>query len=132
MSSENPKIILVDDNEIDLFLHEKLIRLAGISDDVEKFISGKLALEYLSTEIPDIILLDIQMPEMDGFEFLDFYDKTYSESHANTLIFMVSSSLDFGDISKAKASPLVTEFIKKPLNLIELKEVLEREGFGKG
>ncbi|TNE79042.1 MAG: response regulator [Bacteroidetes bacterium] len=129
MSKSQPHIILVDDNEIDLFLHEKLIKLAGISNHVDKFLSGKAALDYLQNTTPDIILLDIQMPEMDGFEFLSFYDRFYSDREQETRIFMVSSSLDFGDISKAKASPLVSEFIKKPLNIVELKEALGREGF---
>lgn len=129
MSKPQPHIILVDDNEIDLFLHEKLIRLAGISDRIDKFLSGKAALDFLQSSTPDIILLDIQMPEMDGFEFLTYYDRFFSDRDQNTRIFMVSSSLDFGDISKAKASPLIAEFIKKPLNIVELKEALAREGF---
>lgn len=125
---ELPYIMLVDDNEIDLFLHEKLIRLSGISEHIVHFTTAKEALESLSknTVIPNIILLDIQMPEMDGFDFLNVYEQMNHINKENTRIFMVSSSLDFGDISKAKANPLVAEFIKKPLNIKELKELLEK------
>ncbi|MBI1221951.1 MAG: response regulator [Bacteroidetes bacterium] len=120
------QIMLVDDNEIDLFLHEKLIRLSGISDSVISFTTAREALSYLekNNTQPDIILLDIQMPEMDGFDFLKAYEQITNLNFDITQIFMVSSSLDFSDISKAKANPLVTEFIKKPLNVKELKSHL--------
>lgn len=125
---ELPYIMLVDDNEIDLFLHEKLIRLSGISEHIVHFTTAREALESLSknTVIPNIILLDIQMPEMDGFDFLNVYEQMTHINKDNTRIFMVSSSLDFGDISKAKANPLVAEFIKKPLNVKELKDLLDK------
>lgn len=119
-------ILLVDDNEIDLFLHEKLIRLSGIGERVDAFTTAREALAYLekNEKQPDIILLDIQMPEMDGFDFLKAYEAIEGLNHDLTRIYMVSSSLDFSDISKAKANPLVSEFIKKPLNVRELKEIL--------
>jgi len=127
MSTDNLHLVLVDDNEIDLFLHEKLIRIGNISNTITKFTSGQAALDALrgGKLNPDIILLDIQMPEMDGFEFLDNYEKLLGNKDQDTSIFMVSSSLDFGDINKAKANPFVSEFLKKPLNLLELKKVLQ-------
>ncbi len=121
-----PSIILVDDNEIDLFLHEKLLILSGISDHILKFTMARDALDYLDEHkfSPDIILLDIQMPEMDGFDFLEQYERIDGIDREKIRIFMVSSSLDFGDISKAKANPMVQEFIKKPLNIKELKDLI--------
>lgn len=126
--SANPYIILVDDNEIDLFLHEKLIRLSGISDNIDRFTTAREALDFINKKgpLPDVILLDIQMPELDGFDFLNEYDRIAHIDRENTTVFMVSSSLDFGDISKAKANPLVKSFIKKPLNVKELKEELAK------
>ena len=124
--STNPSIMLVDDNEIDLFLHENLLRLSGISDSIDRFTSARDALDFIRNKgtLPDIILLDIQMPELDGFDFLELYEHIEHIDREKTSIYMISSSLDFGDISKAKANPLVKSFIKKPLNVKDLKEEL--------
>lgn len=120
-----PHILLVDDNEIDLFLHEKLIRLSGISQEIDRFTTAREALTALRKGCrPDIILLDIQMPEMDGFGFLNEYENIKGLNKDAIRIYMVSSSLDFGDISKAKASPLVIDFIRKPLNIKDLRNLL--------
>ncbi|MDX5319774.1 MAG: response regulator [Bacteroidota bacterium] len=122
-------ILLVDDNEIDLFLHEKLIRLSEICHRIDSFTTAQEALDFLekSEDRPDVILLDIQMPEMDGFDFLKHYELIPGLDFEKIRIFMVSSSLDFGDISKAKANPLVAEFMKKPLNMKELVSLLGRD-----
>jgi CheY-like chemotaxis protein len=122
-------ILLVDDNEIDLFLHERIIRISNISQDITKIASGKEALDYLNAaaRFPDLILLDIQMPEMDGFEFLDRLESLPEKKKEQLTIIMVSSSLDFGDINKAKANSLVSSFLRKPLNIDKLKEALVEE-----
>lgn len=120
---------MIDDNEIDLFLHGKLLVMNGLAGQVQQFTSAHDAIQYLqsSGEIPDYILLDIQMPEIDGFDFLNRYELLSEELINHCHIFMVSSSLDFGDISRAKASPIVSGFVKKPLNIPELRELMLRE-----
>jgi CheY-like chemotaxis protein len=124
------RIILVDDNEIDLLLHEKLITLQQISRTVISFTSANKALEFLSSNIslhripPTIILLDIQMPEMDGFEFLTAFDNYPSKIKSQCYIVMVSSSLDYGDINRTNANPLVIKLLKKPLLAKDLKDTV--------
>lgn len=124
------RIILVDDNEIDLLLHERLITLQQISRTVLSFTSANKALEFLSSNIslhripPTIILLDIQMPEMDGFEFLTAFDSYPSKIKSQCHIVMVSSSLDYGDINRTNANPLVIRLLKKPLLAKDLKETV--------
>lgn len=125
------RVILIDDNDIDLLLHERLITIQGISRTVLAFSNANKALEFLSSNItlphipPTVILLDIQMPEMDGFEFLRSFDSYPSKIKNQCSIIMVSSSLDFGDISRTNANPLVIRLLKKPLQPKELKEVIE-------
>jgi CheY-like chemotaxis protein len=124
------RIILIDDNEIDLLLHERLITLQQISRTVISFTSANKALEFLSSNIslhripPTIILLDIQMPEMDGFEFLTAFETYPSKIKSQCYIVMVSSSLDYGDINRTNANPLVIKLLKKPLLAKDLKETV--------
>lgn len=125
------RVILVDDNEIDLLLHEKLITIQQISRTVLTFNNANKALEFLSSNIslpkipPTIILLDIQMPEMDGFEFLRAFDAYPYKIKSQCHIIMVSSSLDYGDITRTNANPLVIKLLKKPLLAKELKETID-------
>ncbi|HEY8918420.1 MAG TPA: response regulator [Chitinophaga sp.] len=124
------RIILVDDNEIDLLLHERLITLQQISRTIISFNNANKALEFLSSNItlhripPTIILLDIQMPEMDGFEFLEAFDSYPVKIKSQCHIIMVSSSLDHGDINRTNANPLVVKLLRKPLLAKDLRETV--------
>jgi CheY-like chemotaxis protein len=123
--------ILVDDNEIDLFFHDKLIKLQGLGTDVSSFSNVIPALEYLNSFktkeqiYPEtVILLDIQMPELDGFDFLDHFEQLPEAIQQKTTIFIVSSSLDHGDLSRSQANHLIDHILKKPLDAGELKAAL--------
>ena len=126
MESEFKKVMLIDDNEIDLKINSKIISLTKLFDEIIICQSGEESLDYLNKnlenpeQLPDFILLDIQMPEMDGFEFLEYY-KMLPKSFTNRCpVAMLSSTLDFGDIKRAEANAYVVKLLRKPLVATEL------------
>lgn len=114
-------IYLVDDDKISNFVNEKLIQHAGIFEEVRVFQSGVKALAELQQvhkeqgQAPQIILLDINMPIMNGFEFLDELAQLPASFSQNIKIVMLSSSLDNGDKERAFAYQNVIDFFIKPL-----------------
>lgn len=132
MSSKYNRIMLIDDNEVDLKINSKIITISKLFDEIILCQSGEEALNYLSRnlkeadKLPDFILLDIQMPEMDGFEFLEIFKRLPAPITEKCLVAILSSTLDFGDIKKAEANPYVTRLFKKPLFPKELEEALSK------
>lgn len=131
--SNNPKtVLLIDDNFVDLKINSKIIELSNLFDEIITCQSGEEGLVYLNKvlnnngKLPELILLDIQMPDMDGFEFLELYRKLPKKLADNCLIAMLSSTLDFGDIKKAEANLHVVKLLKKPLFPTELEDLLKK------
>ena len=114
-------VMLIDDNDIDLKINGKIVAITKLFDDVIVCRSGEEAITYLKQhltspeKLPDLILLDIQMPEMNGFEFLDHYKKLPVSLTDTCVVVMLSSTLDFSDIQRAEANPYVVKLLKKPL-----------------
>lgn len=125
-------VLLIDDNVVDLKINSKIIKLSNLFDGVVTYQSGEEGLAYLKktlhdkNKLPDLILLDIQMPDMDGFDFLELYKKLPKQLTGVCLVAMLSSSLDFGDIKRAEASLHVVELLKKPLIPKELAALLDK------
>lgn len=116
-------VLLIDDNPIDLMINEKTIERYDSSITIHKAASGKEALEMLrngSTK-PNCILLDIKMPVMNGFEFLDELDKL--EIEKNFGIHMLSSSIDPSDLREADEREIVKSYIEKPLSTDKLTKI---------
>ena len=130
MQSSVKKVMLIDDNEVDLKINAKLISLTQLFDEIIVCQSGEDALNYFVKHaetpelLPNFVLLDIQMPEMDGFEFLDHYKMLSKSLTENCQVAMLSSTLDFGDIKRAEANPYVLKLLRKPLSIPELAKLL--------
>src|SRR6187397_1992235 len=107
MSTRYPLVMLVDDNELDNFINKKLVEGDSFASETTIHTSGESALEYLkgyaseSSRIPDLIFLDIMMPEMDGFAFLDAFDKLPDSVKSKCRIVMLSTSDSFKDLNRA-------------------------------
>jgi CheY-like chemotaxis protein len=97
-------------------------------------LNGKFAIDQLVdiqrndiSKLPDYILLDINMPIMNGWEFLDEYKRLNIDPLGKTKIFIISSSVFSNDINKARSYPLVKDFISKPLNVDKIVELFKVE-----
>ena len=128
--SKTISVLLVDDDEINNFISIKLIKKALLNTEIMACLNGRFAIEQL-TEIqqkdpaglPDYILLDINMPIMNGWEFLDEYKRLNLDPLGKSKIYIISSSVFSNDINKARSYPLVKDFISKPLNVEKIKEL---------
>ncbi len=97
-------------------------------------LNGKFAIDQLyeiqkkdPSKLPDYILLDINMPIMNGWEFLDEYKRLNIDPRGKTKIYIISSSVFSNDINKARSYPLVKDFISKPLNVDKIVELFRVE-----
>jgi CheY-like chemotaxis protein len=122
-------ILLIDDSTMDNYISEFIIKEAKIAEKINVFTSPIEALVYLRTmqskqeEFPDAIFLDINMPEMNGFGFLDEFSKFPEEIIKRTSIFMLTSSDDPNDIERALKYSAVKKYFVKPLSNAILNEV---------
>ncbi len=124
MKQKLNKILLIDDSDADNFIHKRVIQKAGIAHEIIVKNSGEAALEYLSTEAadgqyptPELVLLDINMPSMNGWEFLDAYNELSIEQKADIIVCMLTTSTSPKDSAKAKTLPQIKSYLNKPLNL---------------
>src|SRR5579872_6378283 len=124
MSNHYKTCLLIDDNYIDNFVTRRILESSNFADQVVVSQSATDAIESLRSGdvTPDVIFLDIRMPMMGGFEFLQEYDKIDIENKKNIKIFMLSSSLDPTDMRKSMNNKYITQFIHKPLTQKALDE----------
>lgn len=124
-------ILLVDDSTSTNFYHKKLIEISGEAESVFEAENGLEALDYMNKKgkfttshpRPNIIFLDINMPKMDGFEFLENYAKLDDAKKADIIIVFLTTSNWTKDKIKAIESKLVYDFIEKPLKKETLQDI---------
>ncbi|UXE65115.1 MAG: response regulator [Chryseotalea sp. WA131a] len=126
MSAKKYKtVMLIDDNEIDNLINQKMIEAAAVAENIYTHTGAKSAIEFLKNMekmdvadkvLPDIIFLDIDMPLMDGFQFLDEFEKLTKLTKKKSRIVMLTSSINPQDFSRSKKYPNVKLYLNKPLS----------------
>ena len=130
-------VLLVDDNESDNFFHKRVIEQAGITDFIGIALNGLEAINFLKTEWqlgqqkrsfprPALIFLDINMPLMDGWEFLEEYHKLDEVQKGKVVIIMLTASTKSADIARAENTLGSGCFIFKPLTVKMINEIMQK------
>lgn len=125
---------IIDDDKIYVNLVKKIIEIKKLSENLLIYKNGKEALDYfkenlgnLSEEkLPDIIFLDLNMPVMDGWEFLNEFIKIKNNFNKKITLYVVSSSIDPRDLERAKSFSLVTDYLIKPIELKKFEKIFQK------
>jgi two-component system, NarL family, nitrate/nitrite response regulator NarL len=128
--------LLIDDSDIDLFIQRRFLEVYRFSNQLISFKSASEALKWLrnlnGSAAPEIIFLDLNMPEIDGFEFLKSFEELPQSILKKTKIVVLTSSNSLKDREQAFESPNVIQFITKPLKQSDIEELQSRvNGNGK-
>lgn len=118
--------MLIDDESFDQKLYQRIISRSGLVAEIMPFLYADLALDYLKSsdcKPIDVIFLDINMPRMNGFEFLEAATEQLGPSFARIVVVMLTTSLEERDRDRARSYPVVRKFIHKPLTSDHLIEV---------
>lgn len=126
-------ILLIDDDETTNYLNHRLLSRMNTAEDIRVVTNGEEALEYLEKAFagvegyprPDLIFVDIKMSVMDGFEFLEEYQKFNETDKNQTIMMMLTSSASFYDLEKLKQFPEVLKHYSKPLAEADVREIIE-------
>lgn len=126
------RVLLIDDYEADNFMHEMLFEEMDCVDEIVVKLNGREALDYLTTPQqgqlprPDLICLDINMPVMNGWEFLAAYEALDEDMRGGVVLMMLTTSLNPDDKSLADSNEAISDFVSKPLTREALGELLSK------
>jgi CheY-like chemotaxis protein len=121
LDSKFDKVMIIDDNNIDLYITKRLIIKNNFGKNVLEYTAASEALKYLQDNqdnipmLPLVIFIDIYMPGMSGFEFLEAYDKLPTELKKHCKVFIISSTIDENDIERSRLDKNLTAFQVKPI-----------------
>jgi CheY-like chemotaxis protein len=127
------RYLLIDDDEVITMIHPAIIRRVDKDCHIDISKHSYEALEFLNKQFaegnnpPDFIFLDINMPMMSGFQFLDKLSDQLIDFLKNSQVIMLSSSIDPRDIEKAKQYQIVKDFISKPLSIEYISSIINKD-----
>lgn len=123
------KVAIVDDDTIFQFTTRINIEKGKLAKEVMFFGDGEEILQFLQNaeneDLPDLILLDINMPIIDGWDFLIAFNDLQNTINKNIKIYMISSSINPVDVRRAKESPYITDYITKPIRKEDLRKIFK-------
>jgi two-component system, NarL family, nitrate/nitrite response regulator NarL len=121
------KAVLIDDSDIDLFIQRRFLEVYNFSDELVLYKSAEEALEWLQNingeSAPDVIFLDLNMPEIDGFSFLNSFKELPEKIKSKSKIVVLTSSNSLKDREQVFAFKNVIQFITKPLRQTDIEEL---------
>jgi CheY-like chemotaxis protein len=123
-------IFLIDDDPVFVYLTKKIICSVNGGCEIMEFGDGELAIDHLrkicgdSASLPHIIFVDLSMPVMDGWEFLDEYTRLQSKLSKPIELFIVSSSISPQEVERSKSYPTVSDFLIKPVAKGKIAEII--------
>ncbi len=127
----NASVFIIDDDPVYLYMLERIIRECDFSQYIHAFSNAKLALETLHSgpignhELPDVIFVDLSMPVMNGWEFLEKLDRLGILKKKKIKIVLISSSINPREIELIKGYPIVSKYIVKPITPSDLAAINE-------
>lgn len=128
--SKASHFLIIDDSYIDRLVSGMMIRKTYAASTVTEMSGGSAALDWLKSQPSHsnlVIILDIMMPQMNGFQFLDHFDKLEHTLRTDITIVMLSSTLDENDRRRAREHPCVKDLLSKPLSPNELTRALSSQ-----
>ncbi len=119
---------LIDDDDIYTYGFKKLIQIKDFCDCLVGFEDGNEALNFLGDQanhdqFPEVIFVDLMMPLMSGWDFLDAFGKIYAQLGKSIALYIITSSVDLADIERAKKYDNLSDYLIKPTNVNELRKV---------
>lgn len=129
MSDTNLGFIVVDDSKLDCVIAQKIISLATGSSNIKSFMFAKEALDSIAAGQEGagkrILFVDIQMPVMNGFEFIEAFEQLPEQVREQYIIYVISSSINESDINRAMQYHSVSRFISKPLTINSMQDLMK-------
>ena len=124
-------VLLIDDGVIDNYIFETLLKRTGKEIRTTVCANGKIAIDKLEkikkddkAVLPEYIIVDITMPTMDGWEFLNEYQRLNVDADQNSKVYIITSSIFLADYNKSLGYPFVNGFIVKPINTKTMNTIL--------